>query len=150
MRALLKQAAHRHWVDEVRRDTGRNRRHAASTNNTPDTAAHDFDAEWARAQLQSTIDRARSRMIESGRHREWLVFELAVLQPSVFGTKRPSMSDVARDAGLPSAAEASAFLHQAKRRIRLMFDEVVSETVGASGDYRDEIQCISDMLSGRN
>jgi len=76
------------------------------------------------------------------------VLEASIINPIVFGGERPSMAEVASKLGLPSAAVASNFLFQAKKRVQMMFHEVVSETVGASGDYQRELQYLDSLLRG--
>jgi DNA-directed RNA polymerase specialized sigma24 family protein len=152
LRVLLKHAARQFRIDAVRRAKARKRAEGKtadaqgliSNDAAVDEAA--FDADWARQQLQITINRARDLMIATGRSREWAVFEQAILLPCVHGTARPSMAEVARRAGLPSAETASSLLFTARRRVEAMFREVVSETVGAAGDFREELLHVERVL----
>jgi len=151
LRTLLRAAVERYRVDMIRRDEARRRAENAaagersSTEATRDPTAA-FDAEWTRTQLELAIRRARAMMLSTGREREWAVFEIAVLNPAVHGTLRLPMSQVAEQAGVPSAAIASNLLFQAKRRVGAMFKEVVSETVAGADDFRDELEHVENVL----
>jgi RNA polymerase sigma-70 factor (ECF subfamily) len=151
LRILLKNAARRYRIDSIRRESARQRaesgaaqRDGAPCSSMPSDA--EFDAEWARQQLQIALNRARDLMLATGRDREWAVFELAVLMPSVHGTQRPPMAEIARATGLPGAEAASNLLLQARRRVQAMFKEVVSETVGAAGDFQEELLHVESVL----
>jgi DNA-directed RNA polymerase specialized sigma24 family protein len=150
LRTLLKCAAERFMIDELRRGAAHRRAAEAAAAHQPTVpdAPDDFDLEWVRQQLQLAVERCRARMEASGQTREWQVLEASIINPIVFGGERPSMAEVASKLGLPSAAVASNFLFQAKKRVQMMFHEVVSETVGASGDYQRELQYLDSLLRG--
>lgn len=156
LRTLLKHAARRFRIDSIRRADARGRAENDSASRSPphpdDGAAAEaaFDADWARQQLQLAVNRARQLMLSTGREREWIVFEQAVLLPCVHGSERPSMTEIARRSGLPSAEAASSLLFTARRRVEAMFREVVSETVRSPGDFREELRYVEDVLSAAN
>jgi DNA-directed RNA polymerase specialized sigma24 family protein len=153
LRELLRRAAMRFRIDALRRESARNHSEASAAR-TREQAAIDadeawFDGEWARRQLEVAVDRTRDRLLRTGRTNEWAVFELCVLHPALHATERPTMEAVAARLGLPGPATASNLLHQAKARVRAMFKEVISETVGASADFRAEIEYIERALRHR-
>lgn len=150
LRNLIKTALKRYRIDFIRRDEAREHaeQRAAEDRGVPAVAAADeaFDAEWARTQLQLAVERVRARLEAAGRTQEWRIFELCILEPILHHRAPPMMDEVARTAGVRNAATASNLLHQARRRAVSALHEVVSETVGAAGDYSEEIAHVESVL----
>lgn len=150
LRNLIKAALKRYRIDSIRRDEAREHaeRRAAEDREVPAITAADeaFDAEWARTQLQLAIERVRARLEAAGRTQEWRIFELCVLEPILRHGTPPSMDDAARATGVRNAATASNLLHQARRRMQSALHEVVSETVGAAGDFQEEVAHVESVL----
>ena len=150
LRNLIKTALKRYRVDLVRRDEAREHaeQRAAEDRGVLAVAAADeaFDAEWARTQLQLAVERVRARLEAAGRTQEWRIFELCILEPILHHRAPPMMDEAARTAGVRNAATASNLLHQARRRVVSALHEVISETVGAAGDYSEEIAHVESVL----
>lgn len=153
LRELLRRAAIHFRIDALRREAARVRSEASAARDReqPGCEADEawFDEEWARRQLEVALERTRDRLLKTDRASQWFVFELCVLGPALHQTERPSMEEVARRLDLPGPATASNLLHQAKARVRSMLKEVISETVGASADFRAEIEYIERALRPR-
>lgn len=150
LRNLIKTALKRYRIDLLRRDEAREHAEcrAAEHRGAPAVAAADeaFDAEWACTQLQLALDRVRARLEASGRMQEWRVFELCVLEPTLHHRAPPTMHEVAVVIGVRDAATASNLLYQVRRRVVSALHEVISETVGAAGDFREEIAHVESVL----
>jgi hypothetical protein len=150
LRNLIKTALKRYWIDMIRRDEAREHaeHRAAEDREVTAIAAADaaFDAEWARTQLQLAIERVRARLEAAGRVQEWRIFEICILEPVLHHRTTPTMDEAARAVGVRNAATASNLLHQARRRMGSALHEVISETVGAAGDYGEEIAHVESLL----
>lgn len=150
LRNLIKTSLKRYRIDFIRRDEAREHaeQRAAEDRGVLAVAAADeaFDAEWARTQLQLAVERVRARLEAAGRTQEWRIFELCILEPILLHRAPPMMDDAARTAGVRNAATASNLLHQARKRVVSALHEVVSETVGAAGDFREEVAHVESVL----
>jgi len=150
LRNLIKTALKRYRIDLIRRDEAREHAELRAAEdrevNTVAAADEAFDAEWARTQLQLAVERVRARLEAAGRTQEWRVFELCILEPILHHRAPPTMDEAARAIGVRNAATASNLLHQARRRVSSALHEVISETVGAAGDYSEEIAHVESVL----
>lgn len=146
LRTLILTALDRYRIDQYRRGERRLDTHAPALDETgsADPNATDpagvFDREWAAAQLNEALDRARKHFMSNDREQHWQAFERYVLRPISAGVSRPSTAALADELGFRSAASLVSALQVVRTRVLAMLRTVIAESVGSGDELEQEYE----------
>lgn len=155
LRSFLLTALKRFCVSEYRRETRQKRGGGAgkvSLDDTgcalPEPAGEEdpesiFERQWAVSLLDEALARVRSSYEETGKSELF-----AALSPFLAGREKvdPRYGDLAEGLGITAGAVQVA-VHRMRKRYRLVFEEVVGETVEDPAAVEEEIRHVLSILT---
>ncbi len=113
-------------------------------NETPDAA---FFRSWVSEVLRRALDRLERAYKSSGRHGEFELFRIRIIEPALTGSAAPPMSDLAEKLGL-TAKQASNRLVTARRAYQRLLREEIAAVSATDEDVAAEMQDIYRFVAG--
>lgn len=155
LRALMLDAIRNYLTDRFRRESARNRaegiagkdaleREESMLRSMPDLdPGAAFEKRWASAAVDEALARCERHFKQSGKERNWRVFESWIVRPSVSPSEGPALASLASELGFRTTADVSAAVQTVKHRFEAILREVVRETTETAEEAEQEY---SDVL----
>ncbi|MCA9291501.1 MAG: sigma-70 family RNA polymerase sigma factor [Phycisphaerales bacterium] len=157
LRTLILRALKNYLIDQHRREKRRPQGVSLSgdamhvveshfANDDVTTVEQAFDREWSAAIISRAMKRCEQHYRQSGRERQWQVFEAKFLGPILHSTVSRPYADLAAEFGFESAQTAATAAHSVKKRAMTFLHETVAETVENPADVESELALIASTL----
>jgi DNA-directed RNA polymerase specialized sigma24 family protein len=125
-------------------DLGHDERMSYNDDGEPDRI---FDRRWALAVLQETMRRCEAQFRRNGKPEFWKAFELRDVRPSVSMTPPPPYEQVAKEACIPTAEQATYAVRTVRKRMVAMLRQIAVETADGPEDQQSEYDHVVALLS---
>ena len=158
LRDLLKIALRHYLIDFHRREKRHSHRsrydsgslefeeswQAKSPAGTPDDA---FDRRWALALLEQAIQECQQHFRTKRQSKYWSAFDLWILQPALYGNLPMTRTEIAQQCGFTDPGHVSFAVHTVKRRLIVILEQIIAQTVTDTANSKDEIQLVHAILT---
>jgi RNA polymerase sigma-70 factor (ECF subfamily) len=113
---------------------------------TPEQA---FTCAWASGLVQTVLEAVEVGCRADGMGKHWEVFRELVAMPTLQGTQAPSLRELSKRLGIPTASAASNMNVTVKRRFQAAMREQVRQYAESDDQITQEIRELMEILSKR-